>query len=140
MLPNIDVNLGLVLWAGAAAMILGALWYSPLLFGNAWMEASGVTKQDIEKSKKKGMGKLYLVAFIATLVTSYVLAFLIKLANVTNVYDGVKIGLLLWLGMAVPIILGSVLWEGKAKGYFFINVFHYLVSVVLMSIILTRWG
>jgi hypothetical protein len=140
MIPNIDVNFEIIFLAAIIGMAVGALWYSPLLFGNAWMKASGMTKNDLDKSKKKGMKKIYLAVFMGTLVTSYVLAFLLKLIAVVNIVDGVKVGVLLWLGMAVPIMFGEILWGNKTKMFFLIKVFHNLVVMILMSVILSAWG
>ena len=48
------MNVWAVLAAAIASMILGGLWYSPLLFANAWMRASGVTE---EKAKNGEHGR-----------------------------------------------------------------------------------
>jgi hypothetical protein len=140
VLQSIDVGLIAVLGAAVASMVLGALWYSPLLFGNAWMKASGMTKKDLEKAKAKGMGKSYFLSFIGAVVTAYVLAFVIRLAQVNSVGGGVKIGVLIWIGFVVPMMLGSVLWENKSKSFYFINVFYQFVNLILMSVIVTAWA
>ena len=36
-----------ILAATVAGMLLGALWYSPLLFGKAWMRALGKTEAEV---------------------------------------------------------------------------------------------
>ena len=47
------VNYLAVLVAAIVSMVIGGLWYSPLLFGNVWMKLSGITQKDVEKAKKK---------------------------------------------------------------------------------------
>lgn len=139
MLPNIDLNLLAVVVAAVAAMALGALWYSPIMFGNVWVKLSGMTKKDMKKAKDKRMGKLYFANFIGVLIMSYVLAFLIYSAGVTSMADGFKIALLVWVGFVVPLLLGGVLWEGKPMKLYYLNVSYQLISIVLMSIIITAW-
>lgn len=43
-----DVNFLSVLLAGVVAWALGALWYSPLLFGKTWQKAVGMTDDDLQ--------------------------------------------------------------------------------------------
>jgi hypothetical protein len=52
-----EINYLAVLVAALVSMVIGGLWYSPLLFGNIWMKLSGITQKDVEKAKKQGMMK-----------------------------------------------------------------------------------
>lgn len=138
-LPLVIVSYWGVLAAAVFSMILGALWYSPLLFGNMWIKLSGFSKKDVEAAKKKGMqgmNKYYFGAFIGALVTSYVLAHILSLLAVTSVGEAMQAVFWLWLGFIVPVLFSSVLWEGKPFLVYCINVSHYLVSLVLMSTVL----
>jgi hypothetical protein len=137
--PNIEVNYLAILVAAVVSFVIGMLWYSPILFGNAWMKASGITKKDIEKSKKKGMGKQMITAFISSLVMAYVLAIFVKLSSAASFIHGVKVGFWLWLGFVATIALGSILWEGKPFKYYLINVSYWLVNVAIMAGILAVW-
>jgi len=42
-----SVNFVSIIVAALAYMLLGALWYSPVLFGNAWMKGIGKTKEQV---------------------------------------------------------------------------------------------
>jgi len=70
--------------AAIAGMLIGAFWYSPLLFGKLWMRLSGLTEKQLNEAKKKGMGKLYFIAFIGILVMSYVLAHFVDYTESTT--------------------------------------------------------
>jgi len=139
MLPNIDINLISVLIAAIVGMALGALWYSPLMFGNLWIKLSGMNKKDIEKAKAKGMSKAYLANFIAVIITAYVLSYLISLTQVIAIGEGILLSVMLWIGFVAPVILGSVLWEKKPVGLYILNVTYYLVQLIIMGIILVSW-
>jgi hypothetical protein len=48
-----EINYLAILASGIIMMVLGYLWYGPL-FGKPWMKLAGITKSDMEKSKKNG--------------------------------------------------------------------------------------
>jgi len=128
-----DVNLLAVFLAAVASIIIGAFWYSPMGFGNAWMKLSGFKEKDMKKAKQKGMAKSYFITFIGSLVTAYVLA--IFVANL-SLQGAMQTGFWIWLGFIASTTLGVVLWEGKPWGLYFINAVYYLVSIEIMSLIL----
>lgn len=135
----IEVNYLAVLVAGISAMVLGSIWYSPMLFGAVWMKESGVSKQQIDAAKKKGMALSYILNFIAALVTAYVLAHFLYYTNAATVTAGLQTAFWIWLGFIVTVLLGSVLWESKSCKYFLINVVYHLASLLAMSAILVAW-
>ncbi len=139
-IPNVDINYLAVLVSAIVSIIIGSLWYSPLLFGNAWMKAGGISMKEMEKAKKKGMGRLYFAAFIGSLVMAFVLGIFIKLVGIGSFLEGMQIGFWLWLGFIVPVLLGSVLWEGRSVKYYLINVSYQLVNLALMGGILAVLG
>lgn len=138
-IPNADINYLAVLVSAVASMILGSLWYSPILFGNAWMKAGGIGKREMDRAKSRGMWKLYLSAFIGALITAGVLACLISYSGADNLSDGIKIGFLAWIGFVATALLGNVLWEGKNLKYYAITVVYHLVNLEIASIIISLW-
>ncbi|MBI2148787.1 DUF1761 domain-containing protein [Candidatus Woesearchaeota archaeon] len=117
-----------------------------MLFGKPWMKMMGFTEKKMQEAKKKGMTKTYLVMIIGSLIMSYILSIVISRFNIDPYYNmgglwlnGVAIGFLIWLGFIAPVMLGSVLWEGKPVKLYLINILYYLVSLCIMSIILAVW-
>ena len=49
------MNVWAVLLAAASSFLLGGLWYSPALFGNAWNTANGGPKQEGHPAKVFGI-------------------------------------------------------------------------------------
>jgi hypothetical protein len=132
------VNYLTVIVCAVASMIIGSLWYSPLLFGNIWMKLQGFSKKDMNKAKQAGMWKLYLAAFIGSLVTASVLGYLIDIVG-KNVSTGILLAFLAWLGFVATTLLGNVLWEGKSVAVYVLNILYYLVNLVVMGLILGAW-
>jgi hypothetical protein len=63
------VNLIAVLLCGVASLLLGGLWYSPILFAGAWQRAAGLSD---EQSKSGNMAVIFGGAFVLSLIAAYV--------------------------------------------------------------------
>lgn len=139
-IPNVVINYWAVLVSAIVAYFIGAFWYSPALFGNAWMKSGGMSQKDINKAKKKGMGKLYFIGFIGTLVMAFVLAHFVQYVGAESFNDAMMLAFWIWLGFFVPVMIGSVLWENKSVKFYLINVVYQLVSLEVMAVILAVWN
>ncbi|MCH8748658.1 DUF1761 domain-containing protein [Patescibacteria group bacterium] len=134
-----DVQWLAVIVAAIIGMALGAFWYSKNGFGKAWMKEMGLSEEKLKTSQQK-MGKMYALAFVASLVSAFVLANVVRLAGATTVGAGIAVGFWVWLGFAVPIMLGSILWENKSQKLFNINAGYQLVSWLIMAAVLAIWA
>ena len=135
----ISINYWAVLAAAVANMVLGFLWYGPL-FGAQWMKLTNIDKSKIDDAKKKGMSKIYALAFLTSIVMSFILEyFILGYAQAGTILEGIVLAFLLWIGFFATTQLGSVLWEGKSAKLYFLNTLYYLASLCIMSIILTLW-
>ena len=130
-----NVNWLAIVIAAAVNMGIGMWWYSPKAFGRVWMRASGFKKKDIEKMKKKGMGKIFFWAIVAALVTAFVLDKFAAMLNATTIGTGAWIGFWAWLGFVATTQLSGVLWAGQKFKLYQINALQYLVSLVVMGAI-----
>lgn len=133
-----DINYLAVLVAGIISMIVGSLWYGPI-FGKAWMRLMGFTKKTIDDAKKKGMAKSYLIMFVMALLMNYVMAHFVDYTDSVTFAQGMLTGFWIWLGFFVTTMIGSVLWEGKSINLYLLNVFHYLVVLLINGGILAVW-
>ena len=129
-----------IIVAAIVNVILGSLWYSPVLFSKPWTKAMGLKKEDIAKGYKMGAG-MYVPPFIAAIVSSYVLAWFMHALNVTTLGGGIQIGFLAWLGFTTTAqVLNSWVFSGgKPKELYFINTGYHLVVFCLMGAILAVW-
>ena len=133
-----NINLWPVLVAALAYMVIGMLWYSPLLFGNKWLALMNKTPKEVKKMRKSA-GKAYLFSVLIALVTSYVLAQFLSFLGAGTFLNGFLVAFWLWLGFVVTLQLNSVLYEQKPFGLYLINVFYVLASLLIMSAILVAW-
>jgi len=138
MIPIVNINYWAVLAAAIAGMVVGFLWYGPL-FGKLWMGLMNFDKKKMKETKKKGMGKTYVLAFLTSFIMSYVLAHFVFYLQAKNVMDGVILGFWLWIGFFATTQLGIVLWEGKPLKLYLVNTLHNLVTLAVMGAILAVW-
>ncbi len=140
---QVPINYLAVIVAAVANMVLGFLWYGPL-FGKQWMALMGMTKEKMDAEKAKGgMWKVYLLAFIGSLVMAFILDHAIIFAGsylgVSGWSAGLQGGFWNWLGFIAPVTLGSVLWEGKSWKLWFLMNGYYLLSFLIMGSIVALW-
>ncbi len=133
-----SVNFIAILVCGIMAMIVGGLWYSPILFGKQWIAMSGVSQAKLEEGKNK-MFVSYVINFVASLIMFYVLAHFVQLAKAVSWTEGVTTGFWLWLGLVAPTSLGSVLWEQKPWLLWVLNNSYYLLMLMAAGAILAVW-
>ena len=137
-MQQFGVNYLAVLAAAVASMVVGFLWYGPL-FGKVWIKLMNFDKKKMNEGKKKGMGKNYALAFLTSLVMSYVLAHFVGYMQAKTVADGALLGFWLWIGFFATTQLGMVMWEGKPVKLYILNTLHYLATLVVMASILAVW-
>lgn len=128
-----EINYLAVLLATLATMILGFLWYSPLLFGNAWIKQIGLKREEMS-----GGGPLtYGLTALTALSGAFVLAWLILLAGdgAATVPIGLLVGLLVGISISVKIGM-NYLFEGRKLGLYWITVGYHLVSYLIAGLII----
>jgi hypothetical protein len=135
---GLEVNLLAVLVAAIAVFVIGGLWYSPLLFGKAWMRAHGHTPEKME-AMRAGVGRAYGLSFLCYLVMAVVMAVLIGATDTVTALGGVRLGALCWLGFAATIGLIANLFSDKPLATYLLDAGYQLVYLTVMGAILASW-
>jgi hypothetical protein len=131
MLDVSKINYVAVLIATVASMVIGFLWYSPILFGNAWMKQRGVKMEEMSG----GSPFTYFLTALTQLAGAFVLALLLTLVDHVTIGTGITIGLLIGISISVKIGM-NYLFEGSKLGLYFITIGYHLVSYVVAGLIL----
>ncbi len=138
-----EINYLAVLVCGVVAMVVGFLWYGPL-FGKAYMRVMGADMMTPEQkaAMRKGMGAMYFVQFILSLITAGVLS--VHIANWSDASaTAIGIAVCTWFGFIMTTEAGSALWSGKPKKMawqmFWISTGGHLVTFIIFGIILGMW-
>ncbi len=138
------INWLAILVAGISAFVLGGVWYSPLLFGNAWMRENKLTLEDV---KKGNAAKIYGWAFILSLIMAANLGMFLadspaectgNCAQKTDISWGAIAGFLagIWAFCGLAIV---ALFEQRSARYIFINGCYLLLALTLMGAIIGLW-
>lgn len=129
------INHWAVLVAAIANLIVGALWYSPALFYNAWKSENNKTDEDF---KNINLGKLYGISTILSVIICYNMAFFLGDANTDWVW-GTTAGFLTGFGWAAMIFVIIAMYEQKSIRYMLINGGYIVVYFTLIGFILGIW-
>ena len=130
------VNYLAILVAGVAYMILGAIWYSPALFGNAWMKGIGKTKEQV--SADYTAFKM-VWALIGSLIAAYGLARILSYKAAGTMWDAVLIDLMAAICFVLTTTFINQSMEGRPTRLFFINGLYNFIGFFIMGLIIGGW-
>jgi energy-converting hydrogenase Eha subunit A len=117
------VNVWGVILATVSTMIIGGLWYSPVMFGT-------------ERKRKFSLRTVSMI--IPAFVLAYVLSFFIRNMFVHNLIQALQIGFFAWLGFCLTAMIPEYLFNSKTKlgESFGIDVGYQLACVLINTIII----
>ena len=128
------INIFAVIVIAIIYWILGATWYSKILFGNMWMESIGKTEDDLEMKP---------ISFIGSAITSFImplfLGILLELIGTINLINGILVGLVVWFGFIATFGLYDVLYQDKNVKTYIIDILYHFVGLLIAGIILGLW-
>jgi hypothetical protein len=125
------VNYWAVLIATVVTMVLGFLWYSPVLFGNAWMKQIGLKMEEMSG----GGVATYVFTALTALIGCFLLALLLTLGGDATIASGLVVGLL--IGLCVSVKIGmNFLFEGRKLGLYLITIGYHLAAYLISGAII----
>jgi uncharacterized protein DUF1761 len=135
------LNLLAVLVAAISTMLVGFVWYSPILFAKPWMREMGYDPNDKAKVQQmqKSAGPAYFGSFIASLVSAFILALFLHQFHAQSLQLGLLVGSHVWLGFVATVQLTGVLFMKQSMKLFAINTGYQLVCYLVMGAILAVW-
>lgn len=130
-----DLNWIAVLVAGASAMVLGAVWYAPPVFGKKWMALAGLTE---EQARSGNMVKIMGGAFALSVLAAAVFAlFLGPKPELGFALGAGSSAGACWVAAGLGI---NYLFERKPLGLFLINGGYFTLQFTLYGLILSLLG
>ncbi len=158
-----EFNFLAILVAALVPMVLGFLWYGPMLFQKAWMKESGMTE---EKMKSGNMAVIFGVSFILALLLAFFIptvtnhqmgafslmggdptkalpsyeAFMNDYKDAFRTFKhGALHGALVGIFFVLPIMGTNGLFERKSWKLIFINVGYWTLTLAVMGAIVCGW-
>lgn len=129
-----QLNWFAIIVAAFSSFLLGGLWYTSAIFGNVWMEETGMSEEAVNQSN---VAKKFGLAFLASLFISFNLAMF--LGTESTLETGTFYGFLAgfgWVAMSFGI---NDLFEQRSFKLFAINAGYHTVCFTIMGAIIGSW-
>lgn len=134
-MENIQINHIAVFVCAVMSLVIGAVWWSPLLFAKSWQQENGLSDEQLAKANPvKNFG----LSFVLAWIMSYNLAFFLGTPDTTWQW-GLAAGLLTGVGWVAAMFIVIALFEMRSVKYIAINVGYIIVYFALIGLILGIW-
>ena len=133
-----DINYLAVLSALGLCLCLGALWYSPLMFGRVWYRLKRYTPEQTEKLRGS-IRPAYIVSLVGYTTMAMVVAVLVAVLGLTSASEGLVLGFLLWLGFVFTTGLIANMFSERRFRSFMIDTTYQLGCLLIMGSIIGSW-
>jgi hypothetical protein len=130
-----ELNWLAVIVATIAWFAFSAIWYSVPPLSKAWQNAS---KVDMAEDGPP-LALLFIPTLIGYFVTTVVIGLIVEAIGITEVGDGVVLGIVLGIGFGAVSALVTQVYERKGSNYWLINGINAVIAYVIVSVILTVW-
>jgi len=117
-------------------MVIGSLWFSPLLFQRPWVAMR------VDKNPMSGVASpmLYVITAVGAFVSAITLDWIIGMAGARSLTGGAIIGLYAGLGFVAPAILSDNLFNERPFRLYLIVAGFPVVGLLVMGAILGALG
>jgi hypothetical protein len=132
-----EVNYLAVIAAAVATFLLGGLWYSPVLFGNAWQREQRESGVSEDQMKNASMAMIFGLAFVLSLVAAWVFALFLgpRPPMALGLGAGFSAGLC-WVAASFGI---NYLFERRSFKLWLINGGYHTLQFTIVGLILALW-
>lgn len=137
------LNLATIHWlavavAAIATFFLGGFWYT--VFAKPWVRLHGYTPEQVAEMKRLRPPAVFFGGMIVCyFILAIVMAVLLQNLSSPGVGGGIVLGLLLWIGVAVPIGITGWLASAKPLAVYGIDLGYQMVFLVAGGAILGAW-
>lgn len=132
----LGINYLAVVVAAVAAFVVSTVWY--IVFGKEVMKLRGA-KPDAMADMEKPQPWKILVEIVRSLVVAYVLGRFVVLLGVVEWRGAVQLGVWVWIGFPITLLVGSVIWENTPWKLAAIHAGDWLVKILFIVVILGVW-
>lgn len=133
MMMLMNLNYLAILASAVVAMVIGVLWYSPMLFGATWARLLGMRPEAMQHDTMN-----YVWSFVADLVSAGALAHILKWANIIELKDALCVAFVVWLVVAAAFYCNAA-WSRRPLEVAHIDAGYKLVALLAISAVLTLW-
>ena len=124
---------------GILYFVLGALWYSPAVFGRRWQRAIG---WDPNQATPAMSPTFYVVPAIAYTVIAVAIGMLARATGSDDVASGVVLGLVVGVGISVMHTLGDAVFDPNKPEpwtWFAITAAYHAIGQMIVAVLVSAW-
>jgi len=135
-----DLNWLAVIVGGLIYFVLGALWYSPVLFAKPWQKSIGwdpATQPELQQNPLT-----YVVPGLAYLVMAVATGMIAKATGSDTLTEGIVLGLIIGVGYALAASLVAAFFTPNSPQpmvLFAITGAYNLIGFLIMAVIISVW-
>jgi membrane-associated HD superfamily phosphohydrolase len=118
-----------------SSLVVGGIWYSPLLFSRAWQKECGLSNDQLKQANRF---KIFGITLLLAVLMSYNLAFFLGDSK-TDWQWGLTAGFLAGFGWSTLSLTVISLFELRSFRYILINGGYITVWFSLIGLILGAW-
>ena len=133
------INWIAVLAGAAIYFILGAAWYSPILFARPWQEAIG---WDESRAQPQMNPLTYVVPAILYVLAGIATAMLAAATGTDTLGEGITLGLVTGVGYALAMVGVEATFDPnkpKPVPWFLITTAYHLIGFVVLAVVIAVW-
>lgn len=121
--------------AAIAGLSVGALWYSPMVFGKQWAALTDIKAGDMS-AQWKSMALMLAVVFITSLGLDY----LLFSQSIADLGPAVELASMVWGLIVLPVMATSIIFENKSWKLLLLNSLYQLTVMIVLSLILVHFS
>jgi hypothetical protein len=115
--------------------VIGFLWYSDYLFVNQWMAGLGKKPSDFDMANPAP----FLADIVGWFFACYFISWLVQRAQIETFNQAVGLAVLLWVGVALPLLAPHYLFAGLHINVLLIDAMNALVQLAVSCALLALW-
>jgi hypothetical protein len=132
------INIWAVIVATVAFWALGALWYSPLLFGKKWQKELGFTDEYLKKGNMAVVfGLSFVLMFI--MVIGMNLTLMVHKPEEVTWMNGLRLGIFIGFVFAMATMGINYLYQRRSFVLWLIDGLYIVIGLGIAGIILGAW-
>lgn len=132
---QLDMNLLAIVAGAISSMVVGSLWYSPIMFAKPWMKLAGVSDSNMRGAN---MGMFFTQMFIISLIQAYVLFNFERSLGVIAIHQALQLVFWVWLGFTAMTMAANYIAGKKPKNLYLIDAGYHLVNLAVMSVVILK--
>jgi hypothetical protein len=134
---NVEVNWLAVVLAALSTMVVGSIWYTPKVFGDAWAK---LAKVDLKSKTGSDAAKPILITLVVSFISAYVLAHVTFLSHSffggSYMQNAITTAFWVWLGFTAARVITHDAFEGRPTKLTVLNISHELVTFLVMGVVI----